>query len=638
MKLNRSALALLPLTAALAACNPTPIPAAPDPMAPFTGQTLGWAACDATILGSDNAALFSELGSRLQCADMTVPQNWSKPDAGSLSVSLIRVTASDSKQRQGAIFFNPGGPGGDGLTFAPFNAYFWANGDTSTTGGANLKKMTEQYDLIGFSPRGVGASSRLYCGSNELIDPINPPAADRSDANVNRMIRAGKLTALACQKNPLTPFINTDATARDLNLARQLLGDQKLNYIGYSYGTWLGSWYAKLFPEHTGRMLLDGNTSFNAPFEETFGYQPMAFERDFRDAVAPYLARQNAYFGLGATGTDVYATQNGLEENLRFITSRYIAQFMYGRDNLPLIGVVLKPAAVLSGLIKAKPAATTDELGTLALKQTYFPDAETNDLAKQLALLFLQIREDVRNPAPTPVELDASSSVFTAVTCNDTAWTTDLAAARARDDQEARAYPLLGGDSIANACRQWKGGPSVKQPAIPANTPPILMLQNELDPATAQEGALKALNSTPSAKMIFIDDEPQHAAFPYGTDCVDGPITTYFLNGTLPGEKLSRCAALPLPGENAVVPVKTQGVSPMTRTRANDTVAKTLKVQNGALCVATRTLSVQSLREQRVSYARDEARRIIERDAQRIFTAQGAYGLQVKPLTMNRCQ
>ncbi|GGR63208.1 transporter [Deinococcus seoulensis] len=638
MKLNRSALALLPLTATLAACNPTPTPAAPDPMAPFTGQTLGWAACDATILGSDNADLFSELGSRLQCADMTVPQNWAKPDAGTLSVSLIRVTASDSKQRQGAIFFNPGGPGGDGLSFAPFNAYFWANGDTSTTRGANLKKMTEQYDLIGFSPRGVGASSRLYCGSNELIDPINPPAADRSAANVNRMIRAGKLTALACQKNPLTPFINTDATARDLNLARQLLGDQKLNYIGYSYGTWLGSWYAKTFPEHTGRMLLDGNMSWNETMQDAFGLQPAAFERDFRDSAAPYLARQNAYFGLGATGTDVYTTQNELEENLRFITSRYIVQFMYGRDSLPLIGVVLKPAAVLSSLIKAKPAATTNELGTLALKQTYFPDAETNDLAKQLALLFLQIREDLRNPAPTPVELDTSSSVFRAVTCNDTAWKSNLSAARALDDREARDYPLIGGASVSNPCLQWKGGPSVQQPKLPANMPPVLMLQNELDPATPQEGALRALNSTPSARMIFIDDEPQHVAFPYDTDCVDTPITEYFLTGKMPSDKLTNCAALPLPGENAVVPVKTQGVIPMARKRANDTVAKNLKVQNGALCVATPTLSAQSLREQRVSYARDEARRIIERDAQRIFTAQGAYGLQIKPLIMNRCQ
>ncbi|GGS26443.1 alpha/beta fold hydrolase [Deinococcus knuensis] len=636
MKLNRSALALLPLTAALAACNPTPTPTAPDPMAPFTGQILGWAACDATILGSDNAALFSELGSRLQCADMTVPQNWAKPDAGRLSVSLIRVTASDSKQRQGAIFFNPGGPGGDGLTFAPFNAYFWANGDTSTTRGANLKKMTEQYDLIGFSPRGVGASSRLYCGSNELIDPINPPAADRSDANVKRMIRAGKLVAQACQKNPLTPFINTDATARDLNLARQLLGDQKLNYIGYSYGTWLGSWYAKTFPEHTGRMLLDGNMSWNETMQDAFGLQPAAFERDFRDSAAPYLARQNALLGLGDTGEKVYAAQNALSEPLRSITANNTAGLMYSRDQLLFIGLVLKPAVVVDRLIRMNPNADLFDLLNLSAQQTYFPDPQLNETGVQLAQTLLFMRDDLLNAQPGPAELDSFNSTFTAITCNDTAWKSDLSAARALDDREARDYPLIGGASVSNPCLQWKGGPSVQQPKLPANMPPVLMLQNELDPATPQEGALRALNSTPSAKMIFIDDEPQHAAFPYGTDCVDGPITTYFLNGTLPGEKLSRCAALPLPGENAVVPVKTQGVSPMKR--ANDTVAKNLKVQNGALCVATPTLSAQSLREQRVSYARDEARRIIERDAQRIFTAQGAYGLQIKPLIMNRCQ
>lgn len=621
--MKRAALALLTLTTTLVACKPPQTPdtkPTPDPLAPFTGQKLNWTTCDPTILGSDDTQLFGALGTRLSCADLSVPLDWSNPGAGKASVSLIRYAAADSKKRQGSIFFNPGGPGGDGLAFAPLFGFYWENGVIDTPAAENLKTMTEQFDLIGFSPRGVGASTRLNCGTNELSAPIRPPATDRSEANVQAMIREGKLTALACQKNPITPFVNTDATARDLNLARQLMGDQKLNYIGYSYGTWLGSWYAKLFPEHTGRMLLDGNTSFNAPFEETFGFQPMAFERDFRDAVAPYLARQNAYFGLGATGSDVYATQNGLEENLRFITSRYIAQFMYGRDNLPLIGVVLKPAAVLSGLIRTNPTATTDELGALALKQTYFPDAETNDLARQLALMFLQIREDVRNPAPSPVELDASSSVFTAVTCNDTAWPTDLTAARTRDEQEAKAYPLLGGASVANACYQWKGGPSVKQPAIPANMPPVLMLQNELDPATAQEGALKALNSTPGAKMIFIDDEPQHAAFPYGTACVDTPITEYFLTGKMPTAKLSTCAALPLPGEKTVVPVKT------------------LNVQSGALCFAQPTLSSLSLREQRLSYAKLEMRRIIDRTAQGLLAGRTLRPDLNGQLTVRDCQ
>ncbi|UBV42203.1 alpha/beta hydrolase [Deinococcus taeanensis] len=614
--------ALLALTTTLAACTRTPAPApAPDALKSFTEQQLTWAACDPTILGGDETKLFDTLGARLTCADMQVPLNWASPTAGKVSVSLIRYAASDTKKRQGAIFFNPGGPGGDGLAFAPLYGYFWENNLTDTPAKAGLKAMTEQFDLIGFSPRGVGASSRLNCGTNELINPVNPPATDRSEKNVQAMIRQGKLIALACQKNPITPFINTDATARDMNLARQLMGDQKLNYIGYSYGTWLGSWYAKLFPQHTGRMLLDGNTSWNAPFEETFRYQPLGFERDFRDSAAPYLARQNAYFGLGDTGAKVYAAQNALNPELRYITSNYIAQFMYTRDNLPLIGLVLKPAVVASALITAHPGASTGELMALAAQETYLPDKESNATAAQIAQMFLAFRDELLNAAPAPAELNASGSVFTAVTCNDTVWNQDLNAVRAADELEAKTYPLIGGSSVANACRQWKGGPSVKQPALPANMPPVLMLQNELDPATPQEGALKALNSTPSARMIFIDDEPQHAAFPYGTECVDTPITEYFLTGKLPQAKMNTCSALPLPGEQAVVPVKT------------------LKVQSGALCFARPDLSSLSLREQRLTYARSEMRRILTDNARALFggsqTVNAALNAQ---LTVRDCQ
>ncbi|NTY02574.1 alpha/beta fold hydrolase [Deinococcus sp. JMULE3] len=616
------AAALLALTTSLVACKPPQTPEA-DALKPFTGQTLTWAACDPTILGSDQSRLFTQISARLSCADLSVPLDWNRPAAGKASVSLIRFAAADSAKRQGAIFFNPGGPGGDGLAFAPIYGYLWSRGGVKTPAAANLKTMTEQFDLIGFSPRGVGASSRLNCGTNELSDPIRPPATDRSEKNVQAMLREGKLVALACQKNPLTPFINTDATARDLNLARQLMGDQKLNYIGYSYGTWLGSWYAKLFPQHTGRMLLDGNTSFNAPFEETFGYQPMAFERDFRDSVAPYLARQHAYFGLGQSGAAVYAAQNGLDADLRAITSRYIAQFMYGRDDLPLIGVILRAAVTVSALIQANPQAGPDELSALAAQQTYLPDEAGNEEALGVALNLIQVREDLRGAAPAPVELDASSSVFTAVTCNDTPWSADLKAVRARDEQEARAYPLLGGASVANACYQWKGGPSVAQPAIPANMPPLLMLQNELDPATAQEGALNALNSTPGAKMIFIDDEPQHAAFPYGTACVDTPITEYFLTGNLPTAKKSDCAALPLPGEASTVPVPTAP-------------GKTLKVQRGALCVAQPDLSALALREQDLQAASLGARQILT-DNTRAFLTRSADPAQAR-LNVRDCR
>ncbi|MBZ9716070.1 alpha/beta hydrolase [Deinococcus multiflagellatus] len=617
MKLRHTSLLLLSLSAGLVACRPTP---APDPLAAYTGQTLNWTACDPTILGEDQTKLFGALGDRLRCADMTVPANWTKPNGTSMSVSLIRVAAANQSKRQGAIFFNPGGPGGDGLAFAPYYASFWENEKNPLPNAEGLKQMAGEFDLIGFSPRGVGASSRLYCGSNELADPINPPAADRSEKNIAALIRYGKLTAQACQKNPITPLINTDATARDLNLARQLIGDQKLNYIGYSYGTWLGSWYAKLFPEHTGRMLLDGNMSWNESMEDAFGLQPAAFERDFRDSVAPYLARQNEVLGLGDSGAKVYAAQNSLSEPLRSIMGNYIAQLMYGRDQLPFIGLLLKPAVVIDGVIKANPQASLEELLALSAKQTYFPIPELNAMGAELAQMFLFQRDQAMRPTPFPVEMGSFESTFTAITCNDTPWKQTLAGARARDDQDAKNYPLIGGGSVANACLQWKGGPSVQKPGVPANMPPILMLQNELDPATPQEGALRALNSTPSAKMIFIDDEPQHAAFPYGTTCVDKPIIDYFLTGKMPEGKMTTCTAMPLPMEDKVVPVKT------------------LSVQSGALCVAQPGLSAQSLSEQRLTVARTEARRIIEDNARAFFLPKVGTGLKPEALKIQNCR
>lgn len=263
---------------------------------------------------------FAALGNRLTCADMTVPLDWSSPERGKVSVSLVRVAAASPKERQGAIFFNPGGPGGDGLAFASAYATAWGKADPKTNIGSGLNKMTQAFDLIGFSPRGVGASTRLYCGTNQLVRPARPPSADRSEDNIQRMIRAGQLLASACKKNPVTPFINTDATARDLNLARQLLGDDKLNYVGYSYGTWLGSWYAKLFPEHTGRMLLDGNMAWQGEMEETFKLQPMAFERDFREVYAAYVARHDEVFGLGHSAEEVYASWRALGEPVRSFT------------------------------------------------------------------------------------------------------------------------------------------------------------------------------------------------------------------------------------------------------------------------------------------------------------------------------
>lgn len=544
-------LLLLPLT--LASCGVFGSKTPEDQS--FQTQTLDWKACDPTILGQDTGEVFADLGDRLVCADMKVPMNWAAPKTGAASVSLIRLKAANPSARQGAIFFNPGGPGGDGLAFAPFFGRAWGEADTTTAVGANLKKLTEQYDLVGFSPRGVGASTRLYCGSNELVGPIRAPASDRSERNIAAMIRAGQLAASACQKNPLTPFINTDATARDLNLARALLGDAKLNYIGYSYGTWLGSWYAKRFPESTGRMLLDGNMPFHSTMQAAFETDPMTFQRDFREVVAPYLARLDTVFGLGTDGAAVYNRYATLGEPIKNIMGSVAASELYVRDEYPVIGLVLKVASVVDSLSKANPEASADELQAQAAQATYFADAEMNETGRAIAGQLLAYADAVQHEAPSPVALSEFAATNTAVVCNDTAWNQDLAHWRQVDDRDAAQYPLIGGALISTPCLYWKGGPSVTKPEAPANMPPILMLQNEYDPATPKEGALAALKATPNARMIMIDNEPQHAAFPYDTDCVDLPITRYFLTGELPANQLTACQAKPLPFEKQVFPV-----------------------------------------------------------------------------------
>ena len=590
------ALSLLCLPLALASCgSDTPPPA--DPLQPFTSQTLNWQPCDPTILGNDSAEKFALLGTRLACADMTVPLDWKRPDRGEASMSLIRVKAEKQGARQGVIFFNPGGPGGDGLGFAPNFGLAWASADASQPLGAQYRKLGEQFDLIGFSPRGVGASTRLYCGTNELLSPIAPPASDRSEANVASMVRMGTLIAKACQKNSLTPYINTDATARDMDLARQLLKEEKLNYIGYSYGTWLGSWYAKLFPAHTGRFLLDGNMPWHSTMQAAFESDPMTFERDYRDVAAPYFARFDALFGLGKTGESVYAAHNTLGEPLRSLVGNFMASGLYSRDALPFMGVVLKSAVVVDGLIKKTPNIETGKLLEQAAAQTYLPDEELNAVAAQIAQELVFVRDMQMNAQPSPAQLDEGGSTQMAVICNDTTWNTDLNFWKARDNEDARKYPLIGGRMVSLPCLYWKGGATVQKPGVPQAMPPLLMLQNEYDPATPKEGALAALNATPNSKMIFIEEEPQHAAFPYGTECVDLPVTEYFLTGRLPNGQIVNCQALPLPGEDRVYPVE--------------------QTPGNKLCPAPQTLSSQAVTSRLARQALLDNRRIVEQNGRR---------------------
>ncbi|MEU3413876.1 alpha/beta hydrolase [Streptomyces sp. NPDC006658] len=236
-----SALALALLGAAL----PAAAADRPQPdLTRFYRQHPVWAACQGPDMPED-----------LQCAKVTVPLDYARPDAGTLDVALARYRATGTSH--GSVVLNFGGPGGAGIP-------------ELASQGRQFMDLTNGYDVVTFDPRGVGRSSPVSCG----VGGVAVPAVPRQDSEAGRsreLFRQLRQVAEECARNsgPVLPHIGTVNASRDLDVIRQALGDSRLNYLGFSYGTRLGAVYAAQFPDRTGRLVLDGvDTLTESPAEQ----------------------------------------------------------------------------------------------------------------------------------------------------------------------------------------------------------------------------------------------------------------------------------------------------------------------------------------------------------------------------------
>ncbi|GGR73672.1 protease [Streptomyces aureoverticillatus] len=238
------ALALTALPAAADPADPTG-PAKPD-LRRFYTQKIKWAACKPDV---QNLPEDVTKDKDVSCGKVTVPLDYARPGRGTIGLALMKVKASGDKR--GSLLVNFGGPGGAGVA-----------------GLAGAKKdfgyVGKGYDVVGFDPRGVGLSAPVSCGGQ----PEEDPEADADDAAV--VLRHLRETAAKCAKEsgPVLPHIGTVNVSRDLDVMRQALGDKKLNYLGFSYGTRLGAVYTAQFPEKVGRMVLDGVDTLTENVEE----------------------------------------------------------------------------------------------------------------------------------------------------------------------------------------------------------------------------------------------------------------------------------------------------------------------------------------------------------------------------------
>ncbi len=231
------------------------------------GQSLQWSACG-----------------ELECATIKVPLDWADPNGQTITLQLNRSKARKPDERLGSVVINPGGPGGSGLDLTGYFVGF--AGDS----------LLDHYDVVGFDPRGVGKSTPINCGTTKELDAyftaqdVAETAADVTMLDARNAAFAEHCRALS---GPLIENVDTASAARDMDVIRDAVGDPKLNYLGFSYGTQLGATYAVLYPQNVGRFVLDGAVDFLLSEQDLSAGQARGFEASLDAYIADCLTQAN---------------------------------------------------------------------------------------------------------------------------------------------------------------------------------------------------------------------------------------------------------------------------------------------------------------------------------------------------------
>ncbi len=452
-------------------------------------QSLEWTPCD--------------LG---ECAEVIVPIDYDDPSAGTTTIAMIRqAAAGDPADRVGTLFVNPGGPGESGINFL------------LEAGFAFGQPILESFDLVGFDPRGVGASDPLLCLDDDELDTWIATDIDADDpASVEAY---GELTAEmaeAClETNPeLAQHVTTVETAKDIDVLRALVGDDELYYFGGSYGTFLGATYAALFPDHVGRMVLDGAMDPTIALEQNDLRQVGGFQLAFDDYAADCVA----------TGCPLGVTTDEIEGVVAGVFDAALAEPLATDDadrpltrSLALYGVIAELYSEEQWpLLTEAISAATDGDGTslLAFADVYFQ----------------------RTPEGFGTNTAESNK---AITCLDAALTPEADSVPTEDDFIA-ASSLFGElyyGLVEVECNTWPIEPSVEYPDYSApGAAPILVVGSTGDPATPIESAYVLADQLDSGVLLVREGEGHTAYFNFNP-CINDIVDAYLVDGTVPDDE-----------------------------------------------------------------------------------------------------
>jgi pimeloyl-ACP methyl ester carboxylesterase len=453
----------------------------------FYSQQVRWTACG----GGDT------------CADIWVPLDYTAPDGPAITLKAKRQPATQPAGKVGSLFINPGGPGGSGIDYLAY-----ANFD---------KAITDVYDIVGFDPRGVGASTPVDCVSDAELDAslASDPSPD-TPAEVSSMQQAWARFTAGCvaKSGPLLQHVSTVEVARDLDILRALVGDTSLHYFGASYGTFIGATYAALFPHRVGRLVLDGAVDPMARPRRTHVDQAAGFET----ALTAYL-QYCVGNGNCPLGTDVDTARSNLTALLKQLDSHPLPTTSGRRltEGLGFLGVIitLYSRSTWSYLTAGLAAAVKGQ----------------GDVLLALSDVYSERQQDGSYPSN-------ALEVQSAVDCLDHPEHESVAQIEAGAAQFDKVAPVFGPVAtwFPYSCSNW---PEPRIQPVPdysaKGAAPIVVVGTTRDPATPYQQAVNLAHELSSGVLLSRDGDG-HTAYNSGNTCIDSAIDAYLANGTVPAD------------------------------------------------------------------------------------------------------
>ena len=482
--------------------RPTPSPTTPPPAtvteAPETSltdlyaQRIDWAPC--------------ETDADQDCGTLTVPVDYAEPAGETIELALLRVPASGA--RVGSLVVNPGGPGAPGTSYA------------AAAGAVFREPLLQAFDLVGFDPRGTGRSAPVDCLSDAELDaylsadPTPDDASEVADYEASVLSYGDKCVAAS---GPVLAHVTTAEAARDMDVLRSALGEEKLTYLGASYGTKLGATYAELFPDKVGRLVLDGAVDVSLDATTMALDQAAGFETALRAYVQNCLdSTDNCFLG------------DSVEEGLTTITD-LLAEIE--DEPLPAADRELTVGNAFYGIVT--PLYNRDYWFLLSTALASALEGKGSAL--------MQLADAYASRNPDGSYADNSTEANYAINCLDDPTSVPFGKVPSLFDEFEEASPTFGRIFAwaMTGCR----GVAVTSSEEPLDirgegAAPILVLGTTRDPATPMKWA-EALSAQLESGVLVRRDGDGHTAYNSGNACIDAIVEDYLIDGTVPDDPSS---------------------------------------------------------------------------------------------------